>query len=403
WIAVLNEPVNPADQVLRVLDESERCTHFCAKNVVSPFADVLTASTDPDDSLKMLSLINERRLYWVWGGSMIRAILVYLPDYLHRSAEASDELGALFPVTGSLSYILYAIRGGLLWSGVLRHGLKGPWMKKEEINVDLTSDERWQLYWQPAKLAVLNDTIWGPANLVCFLFYLKGGGLPFWADLLTAGLLIMDASFMLWQLREEEQAYKAELARFDQEIRDLEGNQLAQQHVIHQRHQFNLEWKYKYMKVILDLVYALSLLAAFLILCACFSPAGPAALLLLAAVGSALCFTLNLAYSTAKATVDIFKSQALRDEAQTAGLTCEVAYQEKMIHYQTHQLIRATLTDLLIPPLVIGSLVLLPLGIGLPVLAFGLALLATLYFISKSYEPSRGEDPQLLKNAVVPG
>ena len=408
----------PLNQLQLEIDKSSRCTQYCGLDVASLFmavtADGLN-SESREEIIGDLSLINERRLYWVWGSSMIRSILAYLPESIHQKSRALDLLGSVGLVTGSLSYILYAIRGVLLWRGFLRHGLKGPWMNQSEYELNLTDEERWKLYWEPAKYAIWNDTFWGPTNLVCFLFYLKGGGLPFWADLLTAGLLIMDATFMLRKMQEEKHAHEADLLRFRQEIKALEekirkngqDQEILKEALLRVKEaeiKCHLDWKYMQMKAQLDLLYAVSLLVAFVVLCAFFTPAGPAMLLLLAAVGSLLCFALNLTYSIATMTVDLSKSKELKQRAEDAGLISEANYQDRMINYQTFQMIRSTVTDLLIPPLVIGSLIFMPLGIGLPILAFGLALLATVYMISKSYEPKR-DDPQQLPHlgSYAPG
>ncbi len=410
--------ITPAAQLQAAVDNSSKCTQYCGLGVATAFMAVTEDGLNSESRNKVIadiSLINERRLYWVWGGSMVRAILTYLPASLEQAPEALDVVSSVSPVAGSLSYILYFVRGALMWRGFLRHGLKGPWMNQMEYDLTLSDDARWKLYWEPAKYGIWNDTFWGPANLVCFLFYLKGGGLPFWADLLTAGLLIMDATFMLWKMQEEKHAHEEQLLRLRQEIEVLEDKcrkkgakkeiyEAALHRLKEAEIQCQLEWKYKYMKVQLDLLYAASLLAAFVVLCAFFTPAGPAMVLLFAAIGSLLCFTLNLAYSIANMTVDLWKTKELKERAEAAGLTAEVAYQKQMLTYQTYQLIRSTVTDLLIPPLIIGCLVFLPLGIGIPALALGLALLAAVYFVSKSYEPSRDEPNELLPHGTyAPG
>lgn len=409
----------PEKQLQVEIEQSSRLTHYCGLDIVSPFQEQVEAATGNAEAFKKtLSEGNNFRLYWVWSSAMIRSILLLLPDYIHRRTEAYEAVNSLFPLTGSLSYTLYAIRGTLLWCGFLRHGLKGPWMEKEEYNIALTTEERWQLYWQPAKYTILNDTLWGPTNLACFILYLRGGALPFWADLLTAGILILDASLVLWRWKEEAAANTAALKRFEEELAVLDDKiredprnqtiyELAKLSLIKARTQYELDWRYNRLQVIQDVVYAVALFAGFLVLCGVFLPAGPGALLLLAAVGSVLCFALSLAYSMATSMTTIWKDEALirstgellKEYPDDPLLFKEIEYQKKMKTYHCYQMIRSTVTDLLIPPLVICSLIFLPMGIGLPVLACGLALLGTVYLISKTYEPSLDESVKNLSDA----
>ena len=219
------QKITPASQLQAEIDNSSKCTQYCGLGVAAAFMAVTEDGLNSESRNKVIadiSLINERRLYWVWGGSMIRAILTYLPASFEQAPEALDVVSSVSPVAGSLSYILYFVRGALMWRGFLRHGLKGPWMNQTEYDLTLSDDARWKLYWEPAKYGIWNDTFWGPANLVCFLFYLKGGALPFWADVLTAGLLIMDATFMYWKMQEEKHAHEEHLFRLRQDIEALE-------------------------------------------------------------------------------------------------------------------------------------------------------------------------------------
>ena len=76
-------------------------------------------------------------------------------------------------------------------------------------------------------------------------------------------------------------------------------------------------------------------------------------------------------------------------------LLAESEHQERRAHFQKLKLIYSVMIDVLIPPLVFASFMFLPLGIGLGVLAAGIALALIAHKILKQYEPLALKLPSL--------
>lgn len=397
-----------------------------------------------------IGFINERRLYWVWGGASVATILSLLPAYAADTSAASSVLGWTGLIGGSLSWILYFMRAGLVWSGLIAHTFDFA-LTKEERALGLTFKERWQTQWKMRKYRLLNDSIWGVCNLACFFVLVGSGFLGNLGNAFTAALLLMDAVLTVYRMYEEETEHQANLLRYDNDVKALEKQiqwaksmhsegrdsietfQMSLQEVKRKIFKAELNWKYKKQSTAMDLLYSTCLLSAFLVLCCSVLFAPPLAPIL-AVAGIVLCFTFNLIYTAAGMMLSVSKSKqmkqvaddelqdqmalfvmlaqkhdsissdvAQKEEYQRLGnqmrllyltlneLNAESRYQQKMISYQRIQAITTTIRDTLIPPLFIASLVFMPLGVGVPFLIISLTLAIGVYWLLSKSQPKKAD------------
>lgn len=233
-----------------------------------------------------MSDVNERRLYWVWGGGMLSSVIEMLPDDFYRKAQAQKAVSAPAPITGYMSWVLYYTRFAINLSLLLKHSIDGPWMSEEERKIPAW--ERFKTQWNQRKFSLLNDSIWGLANMACF-FWLKGpGAMGMAGNVATAGLLLMDLSLSIWRFYEESTAYNKRIqAMYDaydrlkgklkkaEESSTPDPDRIAElQRQLREANRLimrtELDWKYKKLNMINDMAYAGGLLAAFCVAC-CFS------------------------------------------------------------------------------------------------------------------------------------
>jgi hypothetical protein len=370
--------------------------------------------------------INGLRLYWVWGGGLLNTVLSMLPDDFANTPQAQQGIAAPAPITGYMSWILYYARFGINLSLLLKHTIAGPWMSQEERNIPAW--DRFKTQWDQRKFALLNDSIWGAANMVCFFWLTGGGMLGYYGNVATALLLLMDVSLTVWKFHEESTQHKVNLVGYERDITSLAakideetdpGNQTILQLQLKElkkaQKQCKFDWRHKEYALRNDLVYAVALLAAFCIMCCfLFPPAAmaPAVAVIIGVVGAALCFVCTAAYSAVKGGLEIEKVKQTRqmvknecaeilerfkasdNESEKKHLYLEMKqlfaqteYQHRLINFQKMKLVRSILIDVLVPPLVFISLVFMPMGIGIAVMAAGLALALITNLILKRFEP----------------
>jgi hypothetical protein len=387
-----------------------------------------------------ISFINERRLYWVWGGSTVSAILSVLPDDLAGISSARNTLGWTGFVGGSLSWILYFIRGSLAWCGLIEHTF---FLSQEEQALGLTVQQRLFVQFEIRKYPILNDTLWGLCNCACFFVLVGSGLLGNLGNGLTALLLLMDASLTMWRMREESLAHHANLSRLRKDLAEIQQKALwakkmgqsldvydyASQELRLKLSQAELDWKYKKISTAIDLIYSVSLLTAFSLLClsAVLMPYAPLVMMVACTI---VCFSFNLIYNTSMMSLnvskirenrkvmddsllkelehfkDLLESCSKRDENQGVDdlrLQLKLSYlkikqwsvdskhEEKMLGHQCRYLIVSTVRDMLIPSIFIVSFVFLPLGVGMPLLALSCVLAGALYWYSQKTMPQKDQ------------
>jgi hypothetical protein len=385
-----------------------------------------------------IAIINERRLYWVWGGSAVSAAFDFLPNSFLHTQQAHKTLGNISTVTGYLSFILYYLRLGTELMLLFKHTLNGPWMSEKESQIPWT--ERFITQWEQRKFSILNDVFWATANLACFFWLVGTGTLGYLGGGLTIALLLMDVCLTLWRYWEESTAYnkkmrdialayenvKAEMARLDrmdprdadklaaleQQKEDLRKLQASTAH----------NWKYQKMQLDYDVCYGIALMFAFSMLVSFMFP--PSLIpkttgLILGLIGATLCFLFTLAYSVLSSQLEKTKTlesqQKIHEEGQELlekfkqetnedakrllylqilGLKAQSEHHERMLRFQTINLIRSIIVDSLIPAFVFSSLLLLPFDASAGVLGAAVLLMLLSKLFVKQLEPTMGEPPE---------
>ena len=384
--------------------------------------------------------VNGRRLYWVWGGNLLNTVISLLPEEFSNKKQAQDVVTAPAPVTGYMSWILYYARFGINLSLLLKHTIAGPWMSKKERQIPTW--DRFKTQWDQRKFSLLNDSIWATANLACFYWLVGSGTLGYLGNVVTAGLLLMDVCLTVWRFYEESTQHNRNMARYTREIEDLQRRielkkvadeeeklWLLQLNELEKaKKQSESDWRYKKYSTVTDLVYATGLMVAFTLMCGFLFPPAmlvPATAVALSVAGAALCFVLTTAYSAVNGGLDIAKSKATRESAkkeykellkqflavddkredepeekrrylylEMKQLMAQSDYQDRLIKFQAMKLTRSILIDAMIPPLMFVSLIFMPLGIGLAVLAAGLVLSVLTHVILKRFEPQPDKLPE---------
>ena len=380
-----------------------------------------------------LSAFNARRLYWVWGGSLVGALLGVLKG-VGDLQQVSFALQCLSSVTAPISWILYFTRFGIVCGDLLAHVLS-----ENERASGLTWQARLQAQWRLHKYTLLNDSIWGLCNLACAVLLYGTGLFGFLGNVLTAVLLTMDMSLTFLaqyeqqqECQREQRRFSADKARLQRKINVLEADGSPSVEVLQVLRQSLAELersalhsqrthKYKQWNAYLDFAYALALLIAFCAVCCFFSPA----LLALTPVASVLtlvstvvCFSLNVLYAGLNTGFKIAKAHEIaRDEVlhldallmrfvalaeqnpednQLGQLyfACLVSAREREqalreANHQLQVLLFSLGRDLLIPPLFIVSLACLPLAFGIPLLVTSIVLLFCLSRQLMAMSPDR--------------
>jgi len=423
----------PETQHIRKIVDSEKHCKYLGFTVGAFIADKMleVASAKTATTKQWMGEVNGRRLYWVWGGGLLASVIALLPDDFANSEQAQQALSVPSPLTGYMSWVLYYTRFAINLSLLLKHTIAGPWMSKEERKIPAW--ERFKTQWQQRKFSLLNDSIWATSNLVCF-FWLTGAGMAgFWGNALTAALLLMDVTLSIWKFCEESTQHNKDMLRYSEDIDSLqekiveagspEKETLQRELEILQKNQKLAEfnWTYKKYGLVNDLVYAVGLLSAFCVVCCFFFPPAavlPATALILGAVGAALCFILTISYAAVNGALEIAKTRGTvnmskEDQALLSARfnQCDnefikkqlfldikqasrtIAHQEQVIHFQKMQLVRAVLVNVLIPPVVLASILFMPLGMGVAVLAAGFAIALISNMILNSFEPKAQELP----------
>ncbi len=431
-------------------DDSERHAKYLGLTIVAPFIaekmlDLSAVHTDQAEEWsgagktgiikEWMGEVNGRRLYWVWGGGLLSTVISMLPDDFANKQQAQTAVAAPSPITGYMSWILYYTRFGINLSLLFKHTFAGPWMSQAERQIPAW--ERFKTQWQQRKFALLNDSIWGLANMACFFWLTGGGTLGYLGNVATTALLLMDVGLTVWRFYEESTQHNLDIQRYERDIRELRAKMkalaeededkkimLLQLTALEKaKKQCELDWQYKKYGLVNDLVYATSLMAAFSLMCCfLFPPAAivPATALVLGVVGAVLCFVLTVAYAAVSGGLDITKSRATRHMVKSEcqellqqfkttddpfvkkqlyldmkQLMTDSDYQERLIHFQKLKLARALLIDVMIPPLMFVTLMFMPLGIGLAVLVAGVALAFISTMILNRFAPEAAQLPEL--------
>jgi hypothetical protein len=432
-------PKSPdADMVQRVADSDKPAKYlgltFIAPAIAGTMVDLSTGEPDlakanvsSGQTVKArgwMTDVNGVRLYWVWGGGLLSNVISLFPDYCLNKQQACSVVASPSTLTGYMSWILYYSRFGINLSLLLKHTISGPWMHQQERE-QISCWERFKTQWDCRKFALLNDSIWGMANMACFLWLVGPGTLGYLGNVVTTALLLMDVCITAWRFAEESTEHHATMARYDRDIQALECRPSSDIRVLDiyalkkARARAEANWQYKKYSTVNDLIYSVALLASFFVMCACLIP--PAAMaattaMSLGLLGASLCFVLTVAYAAVGGRIEILKTydsakdkldQCLWRVSQFNGsedgrvkqqlylsikqLLGQSQHQQQLMNSQQMKWVLDILIQSLVPPVIFVSLIALPLSMGLGVIAagFALALLSTkvlTWFGPKAYE-----------------
>lgn len=358
--------MRPADKADDVSADIEAVEVTLDKSKLSGFADGKKTTL----SIEYMSAVNNRRLYWVWGGGMLAAVLELLASQgvfpTDQVKNAQEKLSTPSPVTGYMSWLLYYTRFGINLFLLLEHTIPGSWMRTKEMKIPAW--ERFTTQWDQRKFALLNDSIWATANMACF-FWLRGGGtLGYAGNVLTAVLLLMDLSLTIWMFAEESTKHNREIeALYNkkltlessiaerkgyivgrntmfkdlkellvkdekseaaiQKVLDEKAKAEAEMHALEEElKQFNktikqseIAWKYRKYGLINSIAYAAGLLFAFCLVCCFFFPPAllaPGLVLAMGAAGAALCFTVTLISAIVSGSIELAKTKEAMNDAR---------------------------------------------------------------------------------------
>lgn len=372
--------------------------------------------------VERLSRENVKRLYWVWGHSLLMGILDALPENFAYMQQAHKIIGMPARAASWASWIWYYLR--LMFTGTLfaKHVIKSEkWMSKEEfaLHEHTTLGERFATQAKYRKFIIINDMVWGSINLACFLG-LSGTGLAgSIGNWLTLGLLLLDVIVASVSLKEEKQRFDETIARYTTErtrlLEELKKSTLDEETKKRMNAEIAIldekirkaqgDWDRNFRGLVSDLIYAICLMPAFAMLVCFFAPASIATShtgLIIGAAGAAVCFALTLVNKIIKGVFEIKDLQAdkvklkrefaqmtaelakIPDERQRPffendlqQLAYEISLNKIDIRYTTIKLIHAAVVDLMVPPLIFTTMLFLPLAQGIPILA-GVLVLAGL-------------------------
>jgi hypothetical protein len=383
---------------------------------------------------------NEKRLYWVWGGGLLKTVLDLVPPDFFNADQANKTVRTPDPYTGALSWGLYYFRGALNLSLLLKHTINGPWMSEEESKTPWT--ERFLTQWDQRKFTLLNDFVWATGNCLCYFILTGKGALGTWGDALTIGLLAFDICLAVWDFEEQRTKYINEMKTYDKEIQtvkeliknaesELDGDEtekkrlrelyLQLQALEKARKHCQRDWDYQGISLTTNIAYAVGLMLAFALLAVPFLPITGSLLVAFAVTGTVLCFAFTVINNAVKGGMEIYKAYESKKEAQEEyknklvlfhellsnnpdlddnekkllfleikKTMAETEYQRQMVVFQSIHLVRSLILETFIPAIIFVNLVFLPLGVGFAVIgaAIGLAFL-TNYAINKLFTPEK--------------
>jgi hypothetical protein len=391
---------------------------------------------------KAVGFANERRLYWVWASTFLKTTLGLIPLDPRQAERASGALQAPDPYTGCLSWAIYYGRGALEGYFLYKHTYQGQWMSEEEAKTP--SDERFLTQWDQRKFSLLNDSIWGIANMLCY-FWLNGkNGLGTPGDVVTIALLAFDIAITIWDFAEQKTKYNKQILQYDEDLKRLhaaieklkaemekdkddeevrkKSSQIQQMEwqinaLEREKDECERDWQFQKLSLINNISYAVGLLLAFTLLTLPFIPVVGQAAATLMLVGAVLCLAFTIINSVIKDGLELWKThetqkdikklydkkvamfredKTLTDDQrkllylEIQKLKAETVYQKEMFSYQMMNLVSNVLLKIVCPAIILASSVFLGNFVLGAVLAFALAVAA--HKVIDSYKPKGVDD-----------
>lgn len=184
-----------------------------------------------DETIHWATKLNDTRLYWTW---MRFAITAGVVEARFGFSNALPVLNVMKPVNDVLSWSLYGGRFVLQSMLVIQRTL-------QNVENNPTIAQR---------KIFLNDFLWGTSNILS-VQWLHGnelrpsvGTLGWWGNMCMEVLLICDAIFAAWQFRHEQH----------------QANDL-----IMSSNELQVEWQYKKLALVSNLIYTINLACGFLL------------------------------------------------------------------------------------------------------------------------------------------
>lgn len=421
--AALLDSLNPPWQ--NDFDKKGTCTHHYSTNqtpvaylgiaLAQEFAEQLVGIGTTKNIKTFVKGLNEKRLYWVWGSSFLKTMLSLAPDSFYNVPQANALVPLPDPFTGSLSWGLYYFRFALNCFLLLKHTCAHPWMSAEESA--LPWQDRFKIQWNMRKFSLLNDSIWGVANFLCFFWLTGSGFLGIVGDAVTIGLLLFDTIVSIWDFDEQKTLYTAQRAQYTHDITVLKKKieylkgqedsdakiqslQWQLDSLEREEQQCIANWALEKISLYNNMAYAIGLMLAFVVMTMPFVPFTAATALIFGVTGAVICFALTVINNAIQNGIELYKTKnALANyeqafdkimqqfktdpqngdpqkllflELQRLEALCE--YQQQTADLQTAHIIRSVIMEVCTPAILFASLVFFPLTIGLTIITLGLGL-----------------------------
>lgn len=379
-----------------------------------------------------MGTLNERRLYWVWGGSMLYSFMgidgIRYHSHVHFD-QADFILSNFSRITGALSWILYLSRFTLNMSIVLKHTIPSSlWMSHEELLAcrDTWFYQRFVTHFKKRYAQILNDLIWGIANFCCANLLRGSIRLNASNDLLTFVLLVFDLFMRTLELILAIKRFNEEYKKISNEILQIEHkysiNSITSELYKEKREilesartKLSHDWRFEKKRLLTEVGYAFFLCAAFFAMTMPFIPLPSLPLIILGVSGAIICHFSAIVLNLIHLRINLKQKQAKMNEYTDKINDCftqlnnhdahiltkkkaylemrtfeaQYAFIKAQKKYEIIQAVRYTLFDSIIPFVVFGCLALAPIGIGIPLLLLGGAVMIGSQLIIKGkYEPT---------------
>ncbi len=381
--------------------------------------------------------LNDGRLYLVWATEMVTNICALIRrSFRYISFLTADSfLSTISFGTGAMGWLLYFLRGGVATAFLLE-------VSDDIKSLGLSDEEKSECFigkWHEKKFLILNDAVWGLVNCICFFILTGDGILGYYGNALNAVLFIFDFALSAWQLSEGQAKHEASMLSYDEDIKALTRKLVEERHerakeelatgaasqelqgkiarlewrlasLKRDKKKADREWRYSIKQFKIDAMYSGSIILAFSVFCVPPTAVLPFTALMLALIGSIMCFGLGIVYAAFTSQVAISKngedSQAIEtdyqdylilfrkagsDDTQKRMIFLDIRrtmanteYQKQLLQYQRADMVCRIITDMILPVLFLVSFVFMPFSFGASMFAVGVvAIIATKCYVAE--------------------
>ncbi|MDP3558977.1 MAG: hypothetical protein Q8R79_01320 [Legionellaceae bacterium] len=371
----------------------------------------------------MGKLNRDRLLQWVWGSFILGSLYALRFEWFSANSfhieQINDTIGfAGNYIMGPMSFWLYAARFLVNFSLLAKHTVKGPWMSAQEKKEFKGAWQAFQKQWKQRWQFLVNDSVWGIANFLCFAIVAA-----IIAGMLTVALLCMDLSVAIKSYLDARKSHNVQMVLLRKKIEALPTDSQERLQLEAALKKAERSWYYKSRRMTTDIVYATSLVISVAMVFSFFIPglALPATLIL-AFSGAVLAFAFSIAYNAVNYATQYKEIKETEKRAhheleelleQSTHLQTnnpdntsrylflrakqaygEVQYaQERARYHRIHSLAK-TITNTLMPALTFTLLMFLPFPAAIGVLVAIVLLVKIAYLIAERYEPKKQALPK---------